>query len=86
MSGLGPTTRAEAAGLVDDVRADPGTTVLRITPELFDHGLTLYRNRLDKSYSLADAIAMVVCRQRDITQVLTHDHHFEQEGLTALLR
>lgn len=35
-------------------------------------GLKLYRNRADKAYSL--------------TEVLTNDRHFEQEGFRALFR
>jgi predicted nucleic acid-binding protein len=29
---------------------------------------------------------MAVTRQQGIAEALTHDHHFEQEGFTALLR
>jgi len=28
---------------------------------------------------------MLICRDREITDVLTHDHHFEQEGFLILL-
>jgi hypothetical protein len=28
---------------------------------------------------------MLVCRQLDIRDVLTHDRHFEQEGFSVLL-
>jgi uncharacterized protein len=47
--------------------------------------LELYESRPDKGYSLTDCISMNVCRKMNITQVLTHDHHFEQEGFTILL-
>jgi len=52
----------------------------------FNAGLQLYRARLDKEYSLTDCISMAAMRARNITDVLTHDHHFEQEGFRALLR
>jgi predicted nucleic acid-binding protein len=29
---------------------------------------------------------MMICEQRGIKEVLTHDSHFEQAGFTALLR
>jgi predicted nucleic acid-binding protein len=39
----------------------------------------------DKGYSLTDRMSMVVCRQLDIPEVLTHDRHFLQDGFTILL-
>ena len=48
-------------------------------------GLDLYKARNDKSYSLTDCISMVAMRGRHITDVLTHDRHFAQEGFTVLL-
>ena len=51
---------------------------------LFVRALDLYERRLDKGYSLTDCMSMVVIRDRDITHVLTNDHHFRQEGFTVL--
>ena len=55
------------------------------THEAFLQGLELYENRLDKGYSLTDCISMSVMREREMQEVLTHDHHFAQEGFTILL-
>jgi len=41
---------------------------------------------LDKGYSLTDCISMETMRHEGITDVLTNDAHFEQEGFRALLR
>ncbi|MEH2285259.1 MAG: hypothetical protein V7K90_28760 [Nostoc sp.] len=41
--------------------------------------------RQDKSYSLCDAVSFVLMRQRGVTEALTTDHHFEQEGFRRLL-
>lgn len=49
-------------------------------------GLDLYGARPDKGYSLTDCISMQTMRDRGIVEVLTHDHHFEQEGFVLLLR
>lgn len=65
--------------------ADRTTVVIRQTPDLFDRALALYRRRLDKGYSLTDCMSMVVCGDLGITDVLSHDHHFEQEGFEILL-
>ncbi|MDP9236243.1 MAG: PIN domain-containing protein [Chloroflexota bacterium] len=81
----GPRARAQAAATVDEARSDPRTLVLPQTRELFDAGLDLYRSRLDKGYSLTDCMSTAICRQLDITDVLTHDEHFRQEGFSVLL-
>jgi predicted nucleic acid-binding protein len=48
-------------------------------------GLKLYESRLDKGYSLTDCISMSVMRDRNLTEMLTHDRHFAQEGFIILL-
>ena len=60
-------------------------TLVPQTRELFDAALNLYEQRIDKGYSLTDCMSMIVCREQQITDVLTHDHHFMQEGFTILL-
>ncbi len=59
-------------------------TVLSQSHETFLSGLNLYEKRLDKGYSLTDCISMTIMQQMDIDLVLTHDHHFTQEGFTIL--
>jgi len=57
-----------------------------ITPDrsLFERALDLYEQRPDKEYSLVDCMSLVIMREREITHVLTNDHHFRQEGFTVL--
>jgi predicted nucleic acid-binding protein len=81
----GARARGEAVGLIDDLMVDRSTVVVRQTPDLFDRAFALYRRRLDKGYSLTDRMSMVVCGDLGITEVLSHDHHFEQEGFAILL-
>jgi predicted nucleic acid-binding protein len=59
--------------------------VIEHSHETFLAGLELYEARPDKGYSLTDCISMNLMRERGINEVLTHDHHFEQEGFTILL-
>ncbi len=59
--------------------------VVSANHENFLNGVTLYESRLDKGYSLTDCVSMNVMREQNITQILTHDDHFEQEGFTILL-
>lgn len=86
VSGLGVVVRQQASRYVEAISASAEVTVLQQTPESFSAGFRLYRSRLDKGYSLTDCISMQAMRERGIQEVLTHDHHFEQEGFVALLR
>jgi predicted nucleic acid-binding protein len=47
--------------------------------------LALLQARPDKSYSLCDAVSFLVMRNSDITEALTTDRHFAQEGFVKLL-
>jgi uncharacterized protein len=58
--------------------------VVQCNSDLLELGLDLYEHRPDKEYSLTDCISMIVLQQKGITQVLTHDKHFTQEGFTIL--
>ena len=42
--------------------------------------------RPDKEWSLTDCISFVAMNERDITDALTSDHHFEQAGFRILLK
>jgi uncharacterized protein len=81
----GQDARARAAQLVERVLHSPSVEVVATTSGLLDAALDLYRRRLDKRYSLADCLAMVICRDRGISDVLTTDRDFEAEGFTILL-
>ena len=65
---------------------NPNIGVVPQTRTLFMEGLNLYKKRSDKEYSLQDCISMVVMRKESITEILTSDHHFEQEGFTILMK
>ncbi|MFI5458621.1 MAG: type II toxin-antitoxin system VapC family toxin [Isosphaerales bacterium] len=81
----GPILRHRAAILVRNLHKKPTVTVHPQSRDTFLTGLTLYEARPDKGYSLTDCISMKTMRQDGITDILTHDNHFTQEGLTILL-
>lgn len=56
-----------------------------IDEELHQQALDLLFARPDKTYSLCDAVSFVLMRERDETEALTTDRHFEQEGFVRLL-
>jgi hypothetical protein len=71
--------------LIETLRADPACTIVPPSADLFDAGVSLYAQRLDKDWTLTDCTSFVVMRQYGITEALTGDRHFQQAGFTALL-
>lgn len=86
VSNMGSEARLSAVEIVRRLYASSGVIVVLQTPDLFEQALVLYEQRLDKGYSLTDCMSMVLCREYGITDVLTNDHHFVQEGFVALFR
>jgi predicted nucleic acid-binding protein len=81
----GGTVRQAAVRSVESILRNPGVTVIAQTRRLFLKGFSFYKARGDKGYSLTDCVSMVIMRQRKISNALTTDHHFEQEGFVALM-
>ena len=86
MSGGGDHLRRVAATLVQTILTDRGAQILPQTHFSFLRGLELYERRADKAYSMVDCISMNAMRDEGITEILTNDHHFAQEGFAVLLR
>jgi uncharacterized protein len=84
-SGAGEGLRHAAATLCDQTLRHANTVVLPQTREVFTRAFELYQARPDKGYSQTDCISMIEMRSRNITDVLTHDRHFLQEGFNILL-
>jgi len=80
----GNEARGRAVSVVEQLLTSPNVEVVPQTHDNFLAGLTFYKARADKGYSLTDCISMITMRERNITQALTHDRHFGQEGFSAL--
>jgi len=82
----GPAVRRVAVEMVRAILSDPNVHVVPQTRDGFLRGLDRFAARQDKSYSLTDCISMSVMESLAIRDVLTNDHHFEQDGFTVLIR
>jgi uncharacterized protein len=82
----GEVMRAATARVVEEWHAEPSAVVLPAPRSAFLRAVERYKERADKGYSLTDCNSMLVMEDQDITDVLTHDEHFEQAGFHALLR
>lgn len=78
--------RTRVLAFLNNIVADPSVTVVWVDETLHRRAVQLLAARLDKTYSLCDAISFVLMRDRRLTGALTTDHHFEQEGFARLLR
>jgi predicted nucleic acid-binding protein len=78
--------RAEAAATVEGILASPAIRVIPQSRRSFLSGLHLFGRRPDKGYSLTDCVSMETMRREGLTEALTNDRHFEQEGFRALFR
>lgn len=81
-----PALRGQVVLAVDAIMADPNTEVVPQSALLFRDALAHFRQHHDKQWGLTDCSSFVIMRQRGLHEALTHDHHFEQAGYTALLR
>ena len=81
----GPSVRVRAHEMVMQVLSSPKIRVVEQSHDSFLSGLQLYARRRDKGHSLTDCISMSTMHRLRIRQILTHDHHFRQEGFSVLL-
>lgn len=77
--------RRQTLGFVSDLLDNSSVEIVWVGETLHRAAHTLLQNRTDKTYSLCDAISFLLMRERKLTEALTTDHHFEQEGFTRLL-
>jgi uncharacterized protein len=83
--GHGPVLRNVAVQTVERALSNPLVIVRPQSHQTFLDGFALYKRRPDKGYSLTDCISMEAMREEGITEILTHDSHFAQEGFAILL-
>jgi predicted nucleic acid-binding protein len=81
-----PHLRSVGTALLNGLENDPQVEVISLNDALYRRGFELFDSRSDKSWSLTDCISFVVMGERELTEALTSDQHFEQAGFTALLR
>ena len=71
---------------VVDLLDNPDIETIWVDEQLHRAAVELLTLRQDKTYSLCDLVSFVLMQQRGITEALTTDRHFEQEGFIRLLR
>ena len=78
--------RAVTLGFITELTDDTEIVIEWVGQKEHRSAVELLLARPDKNYSLCDAMSFLVMGQHGLTEALTTDHHFEQEGFTRLLR
>ena len=79
-------TRPQIITFVESLRQSSYIEILHIDAETDTQAWQLLSSREDKNWSLVDCSSFVVMQQRNITEALTNDYHFEQAGFVRLLK
>jgi uncharacterized protein len=84
LSGMG--NREIFIEFIQQLHRNATVKVVPPSQALFDGGLVLFSQRVDKEWSLTDCISFCVMQQQKLEEALTGDRHFEQAGYLALLK
>ena len=71
---------------IETIRSVDWVEIVHIDEALDKKAWELLKKRLDKKWSLVDAVSFIVMEERGMTEALTADHHFEQAGFVRLLK
>lgn len=82
----GPRLREKVVQIVKELLGSASVKVLAHSRESFLQALDRFSRRSDKEYSLTDCSSMNAMDAEGIRDVLTNDHHFQQEGYNVLIR
>lgn len=78
--------RGEVLAFSAEALQDKKLQIVWVDETMHNNAVDLLRARSDKTYSLCDAVSFLLMRERGVTEALTTDKHFEQEGFVRLLQ
>ncbi len=78
--------RSTSLYYIETIRSADWVEIVHIDEALDRKAWELLANRLDKQWSLVDAVSFVVMRECGINEALATDKHFEQDGFIRLLK
>lgn len=78
--------RAATLSFVVDLLDNPHVEVVWVDETIHRRALSFLQARLDKTYSLCDAVSFLLMDERAIREALTTDRHLEQAGFIRLLK
>ena len=78
--------RSAILNYIETIRTADWVEIIHVDESLDEKAWQLLARRLDKKWSLVDAVSFVVMQERGMTEALATDHHFEQAGFVYLLK
>lgn len=78
--------RASVLDFVVDLLGNPDIETVWVDESIHRAAVELLTLRQDKTYSLCDAVSFILMCQQGVSEALTTDRHFEQEGFIRLLK
>ena len=85
LAGGGPTLRKRVVEIVREILGGASVRLVTQSHDSFLRALDRFVRRPDKEYSLTDCSSMNAMDAEGIRDILTHGHHFEQEGFNVLI-
>lgn len=79
-------SRQSGVNLVESILKSSEMKLVWINQDLFDESWNLYKDRVDKEWSLTDCTSIAIMSGNRIGTAFTNDHHFEQAGFKILLK
>lgn len=79
-----PMERPKFLALLSTLQSDSSLILVSSSSVLTEKGITLFRDRPEKHWSLTDCISFVVMAEYGINDALTGDHHFHQADFKVL--
>ena len=80
-----PSRRSTAAALARNLLDTRALEVVECSRGTLLGAMDLYESRPDKEWSIVDCSSILICQNRGIRRVFTHDRHFRQAGFAVLL-
>ncbi|HLW66462.1 MAG TPA: PIN domain-containing protein [Gemmataceae bacterium] len=78
--------RQAALSFVADLQSSTAVQMIFVDESLHHAALAHLQQRLDKNWSLCDAVSFLLMARHGIAEALTTDRHFEQAGFIRLLK
>ncbi len=75
-----------AITLIEAIRQSKKWHYIEIDDLILKKGFELYKKMADKDWGLVDCTSIILAKNMGIQEIFTTDHHFEQAGLTILLK
>ncbi len=78
--------RSKIIAFIDSLKQSNYVEIIHIDQTTDLSAWELFKQRPDKNWSLVDCSSFIVMKQKQLSQALTNDHHFEQAGFIRLLK